>query len=214
MSEPLLGIFTFTLIVLFSQVLPRIKSIANTRAGSVLSLFPLLLAIVVAWLVAGALSLAGFFVQGDAGYADLAKLEAADWVYLPYPLQWGTPVFDASAIVGMLAGVFCVVVESIGDYYSVSRIIGIKPPNTRTISLGIAVEGIGTLLAGLLGTGNGTTSYSENEAAIAITRVGSRRVIQVAALFMLISGVLAKVGGLVSSLPQPIVGSVYCAAFG
>jgi len=36
---------------------------------------------------------------------------------------------------------------------------------------GIFVEGIGCVIAGALGTGNGTTSYSENIGAIGITKV-------------------------------------------
>jgi len=34
------------------------------------------------------------------------------------------------------------------------------------------VEGFGCILAGLWGTGSGTTSYSENVGAIGITKVG------------------------------------------
>ena len=41
---------------------------------------------------------------------------------------------------------------------------------------GIFVEGIGCILAGVIGTGTATTSFSENIGAIGITRVGSRRV--------------------------------------
>ena len=41
---------------------------------------------------------------------------------------------------------------------------------------GIMMEGFGCLLASLVGTTTGTTSYSENVAAIGVTRVASRRV--------------------------------------
>ena len=33
------------------------------------------------------------------------------------------------------------------------------------------MEGVGTMIVGFLGTGNGTTSYSENIGAIGITKV-------------------------------------------
>ena len=36
---------------------------------------------------------------------------------------------------------------------------------------GVLMEGIGCILAGLWGTGTGTTSYSENIGAIGITKV-------------------------------------------
>ena len=38
---------------------------------------------------------------------------------------------------------------------------------------GVMMEGIGCILAGLWGTGTGTTSYSENIGAIGITKVGT-----------------------------------------
>jgi xanthine/uracil permease len=51
---------------------------------------------------------------------------------------------------------------------------GAPPPPPHAISRGIGTEGLGCLLAGLLGTGNGTTSYSENIGAIGITKASSR----------------------------------------
>ena len=37
------------------------------------------------------------------------------------------------------------------------------------------MEGVGTMIAGVLGSGNGTTSYSENIGAIGITKVRNHR---------------------------------------
>lgn len=61
--------------------------------------------------------------------------------------------------------------ESVGDYYACARLSGAPPPPKHAINRGIGVEGIGSLLAGAWGTGNGTTSYSENVGALGITRV-------------------------------------------
>jgi len=46
---------------------------------------------------------------------------------------------------------------------------------TNCVALGILVEGTGCILAGLWGTGSGTTSYSENVGAIGITKVNRIR---------------------------------------
>ena len=46
------------------------------------------------------------------------------------------------------------------------------------------MEGFGCLLASLVGTTTGTTSYSENVAAIGVTRVASRRVSYVCFCFV------------------------------
>ena len=72
----------------------------------------------------------------------------------------------------MTAGVLASTMESIGDYYACARLSGAPPPPTHAINRGIAVEGLGCILAGLWGTGNGTTSYSQNIAALGITKVG------------------------------------------
>lgn len=77
-----------------------------------------------------------------------------------------------SSVLGMMAGVLASTMESIGDYYACARLSGAPPPPTHAINRGIAVEGVGCILAALWGSGNGTTSYSQNIAALGITRVG------------------------------------------
>lgn len=88
--------------------------------------------------------------------------------------QWGTPTVSAAGVFGMLAGVLASMTESVGDYYACARLSGAPPPPTHAINRGIGIEGIGCLLAGAWGSGNGTTSYSENVGAIGITKVRTR----------------------------------------
>ena len=77
----------------------------------------------------------------------------------------------AAGVFGMLAGVLAGMVESVGDYFACARLSGAPVPTVSAINRGMLVEGLGCLLAGLIGTGNGTTSYSENIGAIGITKV-------------------------------------------
>ena len=81
------------------------------------------------------------------------------------------PTVSAAGVFGMLAGVLASMIESIGDYYACARLSGAPPPPKHAINRGIGMEGIGCLLAGAWGSGNGTTSYSENIGAIGITKV-------------------------------------------
>ena len=85
--------------------------------------------------------------------------------------QWGRPTASAAGIFGMLAGVLTSMIESVGDYYACARLAGAPPPPKHAINRGIGMEGIGCLLAGAWGSGNGTTSYSQNIGAIGITKV-------------------------------------------
>ena len=71
----------------------------------------------------------------------------------------------------MLPGVLASMIESIGDYYACARISEAPPPPNHAINRGLGIEGIGCVITGIFGTGNGTTSYSENIGAIGITRV-------------------------------------------
>ena len=91
--------------------------------------------------------------------------------YCVSPGQWGVPTVSVSSVLGMMAGVLASTMESIGDYYACARLSGAPPPPTHAINRGIAVEGIGCILAALWGSGNGTTSYSQNIAALGITKV-------------------------------------------
>ncbi len=201
-----IGGLTIALIILFSQLL--------RQKHRVFELFPILLGMGGAWALAGALTAAGVFPEGHPAHCSLDKVAAASWVRIPMPFQWGMPAFNVAAIVGLLAGVIASMVESIGDYYACARLAGAPVPNAKVVSKGIGMEGVGGLIAGVFGTGNGTTSYSENIGAIGLTRVGSRRVIQWGAGIMIILGTVAKFGALFTTIPQPIVGGMYCALFG
>ena len=201
-----IGGLTIFLIILFSQYL--------RHKHRTFELYPILLAIGTDWGVAAVLTSVGFFPEGHPSHTSLDNLKNAPWFRIPYPFQWGMPQFGAAAIVGMVAGYIASMVESIGDYYACARLSGAPTPNKDTINRGITFEGIGCLVAGIFGTGNGATSYSENIGAIGLTRVGSRRVVQSGAVIMILLGTVSKFGALFTTIPQPIVGGMYCAMFG
>ena len=201
-----IGGLTILLIIIFSQYL--------RRKHRTFELYPILLAIVTAWIVSVIFTASGIFPEGHPAHTSLDNLKNAPWFRIPYPFQWGFPQFGAAAIVGMLAGYIASMVESIGDYYACARLSGAPTPDKRIINRGITFEGIGCLVAGIFGTGNGTTSYSENIGAIGLTRVGSRRVVQAGAVIMILLGTVSKFGALLTTIPQPIVGGMYCAMFG
>ena len=54
-------------------------------------------------------------------------------------------------------------------------VAGTRPPPVHAMDRGIAIEGLGCILAGLWGSGNGTTSYSENIGSMGVTKVKIRK---------------------------------------
>lgn len=166
------------------------------------SLFPVIFAIAVTWILGAILTAADVWEEGNPCRVDALAFirEESVWVRIPYPGQWGSPIFKAYAILPMWGGMLASMVESIGDYYGAAALAGAPPPTPGIISRGLGCEGIGLIIAGLIGTANGTTSYSENIGAIAVTGVGSRVVVQVGGLCMIIMGCIAKVGALFASV--------------
>jgi len=106
------------------------------------------------------------------------------------------------------------ILESIGDYYACSNCCGVGKPPKCVINRGIMMEGIGTIFGGIFGTGNGMTSYSENIGAILVTKVASRRVVIIQSMLMILLGCLVKFSAVITTIPGPVVGGIYCTMFG
>ncbi|KAM2457750.1 hypothetical protein ACFX1W_006620 [Malus domestica] len=137
-------------------------------------------------------------------------LRSSPWFRFPYPLQWGTPVFHWK-----MALVMCVVsiiasVDSIGSYHASSLLVASRPPTPGVLSRGIGLEGLSSVLAGLWGTGTGSTSLTENVHTIAVTKMGSRRAVGLGACILIVLSLVGKVGGFLASIPQVMVAALLC----
>ncbi|XP_060574040.1 solute carrier family 23 member 2-like [Ruditapes philippinarum] len=141
-------------------------------------------------------------------------LAEAKWFRFPYPGQWGVPKVSVVGVFGMLAGVIAAMIESIGDYYACARLAGAPPPPLHAVNRGVFTEGVACVLAGIWGSGNGTTSYAENIGVIGITKVGSRRVVQIGGLMMLVLGCFGKFAALFTLIPTPVIGGMFMITFG
>ncbi|KAG7166859.1 Solute carrier family 23 member 1-like 2 [Homarus americanus] len=215
---------TIVLLVLFSQYLSEValpgftwsRERGFTRINIyVFKLFPVLLAVVMAWGTCWILTVTEVLPKDNLARTDLRldMITESPWFRVPYPCQWGLPTVSVAGVLGMLAGVLASIVESVGDYFACARLSGAPAPPKHAINRGIWIEGLGTILAGLWGTGSGTTSYSQNVGAIGVTKVGSRRVVQYSAVIMLLCGLVGKVGALLITIPEPIIGGIFCVVF-
>ncbi|XP_069697558.1 solute carrier family 23 member 2-like isoform X2 [Periplaneta americana] len=220
-----IAVGTILMLTVFSQCLSEVKvpvPAYNRNKGCFIAwfhlfkLFPVLLTIMLMWGVCGLLTLSGNLPVGHPARTDvkIRIIEDSPWFRFPYPGQWGVPTVTAAGVLGMLAGVLACTVESISYYPTTARMCGAPPPPVHAINRGIATEGLGTILAGLWGSGNGTNTFGENVGAIGVTKIGSRRVIQYAAALMLIQGLISKFGAVFIIIPQPVVGGMFCVMFG
>ncbi|KAL7635610.1 UNVERIFIED_CONTAM: hypothetical protein RMT77_014679 [Armadillidium vulgare] len=218
-----IALLTSVMMVLFSQHLSKfeVPILSCSKRGfkwkkiQIFSFFPVILAIFISWAFCGILTASGALPSNSEARTDinLALIQRSPWFYIPYPFQWGLPSVTVSGVFGMLAGVIPSMIESVGDYYACARLSGVKPPPKHAMNRGICIEGIGCIITGILGTGNGTISYSENIGAIRVTRVASRRVIQVAGLLLIFCGMFGKIGAFFGTLPNPVIGGVFMIVF-
>ncbi|XP_053192644.1 solute carrier family 23 member 1-like [Scomber japonicus] len=221
---------TTVLIIIFSQYLrlvpipvpaySKAKKL-HTSKFFIFQTMPILLGILVSWLVCYLLTIYDVLPSDPAQYGYLARTDVkgdvvnqASWFTFPYPGQWGMPTVNLAAVFGIMAGIICSMAESVGDYHACAKLSGAPPPPKHAISRGIGVEGIGCVLAGAFGTGNGTTSFSENVAALGITKVGSRTVILLSGIIMMLMGILGKMGAIFSTIPTPVIGGMFLIMFG
>jgi len=208
----LISLITLIALILYSQVF-SLKS-------KVFMMFPVLLAILTGWIIALIGTVTGMISPDNAAYLKPDLIYSASWFSFEpmMPFKWGFPDLGSSTLwagtIGMLAGYFASMVESIGDYYACARIAEAPVPTEKMISKGLGAEGLGCLIAGVLQTGNGTTTYSENIGSIGLTKVASRRVIIAGALAMLIIPICGKFGASLATLPKPVVGAMFVGLFG
>ncbi len=204
-----LALLTLTLTFLYSLVLaPRVRFF---------SLFPILLAVLTAYAVAWLMTAVGVFTGAAA--VDFSGAGATPWIRgvevgaggVLFP--WGTPLFDFTFIVVFLAAYLASAIESFGDYHAISRMARGTDPTSKEIDRGIGAEGLGCAATALVG-GFASTSYSENIGLVGLTKVASRRVVLLGAGILVVLGVVSKVGGLITTIPTPIVGGVYLSLFG
>lgn len=137
-------------------------------------------------------------------------LSTSSWVRIPYPLQWGTPIFHFRTSIIMVIVSLVASVDSVGTYHTTSLQVNTRPPTPGVVSRGIALEGFCSILAGIWGSGTGSTTLTENIHTINATKVASRRVVELGAAFLILFSFVGKVGALLASIPQALAAAILC----
>jgi OHCU decarboxylase len=154
----------------------------------------------------------GFVVAMAFGMVDFAGLREADWIALVYPFRFGAPTFDLGAIVSLCVVMLVVMVESTGMFLALGEICE-RPIGPPDIARGLAADGLGTIIGGVFNTFP-YTSFSQNVGLVGVTGVRSRWVVAVAGCMLIVVGLLPKLGTLVASIPQPVLGGAGLVLFG
>uniref|UniRef100_A0A0A0L2L5 Nucleobase-ascorbate transporter 10 n=1 Tax=Cucumis sativus TaxID=3659 RepID=A0A0A0L2L5_CUCSA len=211
-----IGLPGLIIIVFISQYLPHLLKTKKP----IYDRYSVLFSIVIIWLYAQLLTSSTVYnhkpttTQKSCRTDQAGLLSTAPWIYIPYPFQWGGPTFNAGEAFAMMAASVVSLFESTGTFFAASRYGSATPVPASIIGRGSGWLGVGVLLNGMFGSLTGSCASVENAGLLALTRVGSRRVIQISAGFMIFFSVFGKFGALFASIPLPIIAALYCVFFG
>ncbi|PIJ55934.1 nitrate reductase, partial [Leucobacter sp. OLES1] len=156
----------------------------------------------------------GYIAAACFGLVDFEKIAQADWLGLPEFHAVANPFADPSLwglLPAFLPVVLVLIAENVGHVKSVGLMIGrdLDPLTGRAL----LADGVSTILAGF-GGGSGTTTYGENIGVMAATRVYSTAAYWVAGIVAILLGFSPKVGAVIFSVPNGVLGGVTVALYG
>ncbi|MGO4999188.1 uracil-xanthine permease family protein [Oceanisphaera sp. W20_SRM_FM3] len=156
--------------------------------------------------------LAGYALGAFFGMVSLERVANAPWAAIPMPLAFGIS-FPIGAIIPMV--IICIVnsVQTIGDL-SATAVGGMnRELADKEMSGGLVGNGLTTLIGSFFGS-LPTSSFSQNVGIVAMTKVISRYVLGVAAVFMVLAGLLPKFSAIMLTIPAPVIGGATIIVFG
>ncbi|MFT5113747.1 MAG: xanthine permease [Parasphingorhabdus sp.] len=166
-----------------------------------LSVAAVLLGIVVGYIVA--------LFMGMVSFGNIGK--AASFAF-PNPLHFGLE-FSFAAILGFCLMAIISAIETVGDVSGITKGGAGREATDNEIQGATYADGIGSALSGLFGA-LPNTSFSQNVGLVAMTGVMSRHVVTFGAIFLIICGLLPKVGAAISTIPIEVLGGGVIVMFG
>jgi len=156
--------------------------------------------------------MAGYGLALAMGRISFAPVTGAGWAMLPSPFHFGFAL-SASAILGFCLTGFVSSIESIGDVEAICENTAGRKATDAELVGAVGADGVGTALAAVFGAMPNTT-FSQNVGLIAITGVMSRHVVTLGAVFLIVCGLLPKIGAIVTTIPIEVLGGGVIVMFG
>ncbi len=153
----------------------------------------------------------GTAVAAALGDVDFSSVGDAAPVGITTPFYFGWPTFGLTAIISMLVVMVITAVETTGDVFATSEIVG-KRVGSTDIARALRADGLATSLGGVLNSFP-YTCFAENVGLVRLTQVKSRWVVAAAGAVMILLGLLPKAAAVVAAIPHPVLGGAALAMF-
>ncbi|MGI9418439.1 MAG: uracil-xanthine permease family protein, partial [Geminicoccaceae bacterium] len=131
---------------------------------------------------------------------------------LPEPFKYGFEL-SIAAMIGFCLMSFVSAVETVGDVSGITKGGAGREATDKEIQGATFADGLGSAFAGLFGAFP-NTSFSQNVGLIAMTGVMSRHVVTFGAIFLIICGLVPKVGSVIRTVPIEVLGGGVIVMFG
>lgn len=154
---------------------------------------------------------AGYVICIPLGMVNFSSISEASWLSLPKIFEYGVD-FNPKYVISFIPAYFVTVIETVGCLKAIGQVSGLKDEENR-IGAGVLGDGVGSMIAGVLGTFPNTT-FSQNVGLIPLTKVASRYVVIMAGILLVILGLFPKFAALINIMPQPVLGGVGIVMFG
>jgi len=152
----------------------------------------------------------GYIFALAFGLVDFTDVASAAWFGIP---QFTLAKFNFNAIMIVAPVAVATMVEHIGDIVAISATTDrdyMKEPGLHRTLIG---DGLASVLSAMFG-GPANTTYSENTGVLVLTGVHKPLVMRVAACFAILMALTPKLGAIISTIPNAVIGGISIVLFG
>ncbi len=188
-----MGLFVFVVIIVLRQFKNEFISVSSILIGIII----------------------GYIVAIAIGMVDFSPVANAAWFAIPKPIFMMEGLhfdFKWDAIIQFLLVYLATTVETIGDNTGIA-VGGLGRDITDDELQGaVFADGFGSSFASLFGV-MPNTSFSQNVGIIGMTKVVNRFTLLTGAIFLMLCSFIPKLGALVSTIPNPVLGGAVLLMF-
>ncbi len=196
-----LGLFVLVIILIFKHGTKGITSYSSILMGIIAGYFA---SIVMSFVLPTTAVTAKGVEYTKSWVINWDKVSQAAWFEIPelFPVDI---VFDMRAIIPVAIMFIVTAVETVGDISGVMESGFGREADDKELSGGIICDGLGSSFAAILGV-LPNTSFSQNVGLVAMTKVVNRFALATGAIFLVLCGLIPKLGAIVSIMPQSVLG--------
>jgi NCS2 family nucleobase:cation symporter-2 len=154
-----------------------------------------------------------YLISIPLGLANFHLIENAPWFRLPAIAPYGGFAWpDTAGLITVIVYHLIAAIYTMSITLALCSMLQIEGTERR-VRGAVAADGLGSAVAALFG-GVPLISYDQNVGAISLTGVGSRFVVAVAGVILVLMALLPKIGALIAIVPPFVLGGTLIFMFG